>query len=234
MASGTAETPRLPHIGEQIAPISSSGGASTDIIDTSVATFAVEDTLMQGADVDEIKHSKSKRGRKAKASRKTFNVHGEWSIRVRQNNCWVEMDALGLHADVVARIKAQVTLMATDSKMATEFRRVNDNLKDGKNVKGRIIPYVERKCAECVVMRRNRNLCKWERLDYAACAACSNNKSGLASPCAHLFEENGTAFVGFVPLPEHMRQGKQWGDVGYWINQEPSKDEREYESEGNT
>jgi hypothetical protein len=59
-----------------------------------------------------------------------------------------------------------------------------------------------------------------------ACQKCIGASAGARGrksdprPCAGLIELNGELTIGFLPLPERLREGKESSDLGFWIHGE--------------
>jgi hypothetical protein len=37
------------------------------------------------------------------------------------------------------------------------------------------------------------------------------------APCGYIRKNSGKHYLVFVPLPAHLREGKDWTDLGYWV-----------------
>lgn len=57
-----------------------------------------------------------------------------------------------------------------------------------------------------------------------ACQRCLGNRGAgrrvNPRPCAGLMQRDGKTYIAFLPLPRAMREGKQYTDLGYWIDGE--------------
>jgi hypothetical protein len=154
-------------------------------------------------------------GRPAKTKIRKTSAHGPVEplpmlARSPDNDDWVVLDSLD--EETKGLFTAQNRQMATQAKQKLQkaYRAAinNFNEKDG---------HEEHACIQCISIRQNRPNCGLKKEIYEACMKCQASKKTTGTPCARMFSCNGHLVLGFLPLPPEKREGKRWGEPGYWI-----------------
>jgi hypothetical protein len=74
----------------------------------------------------------------------------------------------------------------------------------------------------CIIGKVKKGSFKDTHTAYEACGKCVGRDGGSGRksdprPCAGLMEYEGETTIGFLPLPEQLRQGKHWAEAEFWI-----------------